>query len=195
MHQLLSKWCESLPQHSDSHLKRIIIGAVIQYSIILTLGFVEVKKPSPMLASTINIPYSFSGQLQWKQLEFNSLHSVPPITSMCPLRMSVIWSGGALRCWVAGGCQPNPALSSAEPQVRPSALLSLRPLTGFAPPFFPTTGGEQEGEVEDLLLSPIKLWQDSSCGVKCLWKACADFLKKSGKIWWKLGLESKQCGI
>lgn len=77
------------PQHSNSPLNRIIIGAVIQNSIILTLRFVEVKDPSQMLASTLNIPYSFSGQLQWKQLEFNSPHSVLPITSMCPLYRGV----------------------------------------------------------------------------------------------------------
>lgn len=94
MHQLFWKWCESFTQHCNSHLNRIIIGAAIQDSIILTPRFVEVKKPSQVLASTLNIPYSFSGRLHWKQLEFNSPHPVPPITSMCPLSKSVIWSPG-----------------------------------------------------------------------------------------------------
>lgn len=94
MHLLFWKWCESFTQHCNSHLNRIIIGTAIQDSIILTPRFVEVKKPSQVLASTLNIPYSFSGQLHWKQLEFNSPHPVPPITSMCPLSKSVIWSLG-----------------------------------------------------------------------------------------------------
>lgn len=95
MHQLFLKRCVSFSQHSNSHLNRIIIGAVIPYFIILTLGFVEVKKPSQMLATIVNMPCSFSGQLQWKQLEFNSSPLGPTNYLNVPsLKMSVIWPGG-----------------------------------------------------------------------------------------------------
>lgn len=80
--------------HCNSHWNGIRIGAAIRCSIILTPRFLEVEKPSPVLASTLNIPSSFSGQLHWKQLESSSPRSVPPITSMCPLSNSVIWPLG-----------------------------------------------------------------------------------------------------
>lgn len=48
-----------------------------------------------MLGSIVNIPCSFSGQLQWKQLEFNSSPLGPTNYLNVPsLKMSVIWPGG-----------------------------------------------------------------------------------------------------
>lgn len=59
----------------------------------LTETFTEVKKPSQMLAWIVNILFAFTGQLQWKQLECNILHTAPPIIPTLPsLRTSVIWS-------------------------------------------------------------------------------------------------------
>lgn len=106
MHQVFLKWCVSFSQHSNSHLNRIIIGVVIQYFIILTLRFVEVKKPSQMLATIVNIPCSFSGQLQWKQLGFNSSPIGPTNYLNVPsLKMSVIWPGGRHSSRSLGGAK------------------------------------------------------------------------------------------
>lgn len=61
----------------------------------LALRFVEVKKSSQMLATIVNIACSFSGQLQWKQLGFNSSPLDPTNYLNVPsLKMSVIWPGG-----------------------------------------------------------------------------------------------------
>ena len=167
------------PQHSNSPLNRIIIGAVIQDSIILTLRFVEVKDPSQMLASTLNIPYSFSGQLEWKQLEFNSPHSVLPITSMCPsLQRSVIWSPGKHSSGSLEGAKA--CIFSVEAEIRPSSTL-LPPLTSqvFATHSSSPFGG---GLPLNRILSQIKCYRHGVPFKLLLNKmprlTCAAFLKK-----------------
>lgn len=136
MHQLFLEYgVRGFSQHGNSPLHRIIIGAVIQYSIILTPRFVEVKESRQMFASTLHIPYSFAGQLQWKQLEFNSSQLCPTNYLNVPsLWRSVIWSPGKHS---PGSLEDAKAciIFSVESEIRPPSPL-LPAFSGVLNPLF-----------------------------------------------------------